>query len=410
MSAGTARFGVGTGILTTTAGGEVVIRRVLVRVVSGPAAGAEAWLEGGTLTLGSHPDADLTLPDRSVSRYHAELGLLGEGVRVRDLGSTNGTFVDAARIEAIIVSPPVELRVGKARVELLPSDVPAPDPTEEMTQFGAMVGGSPAVRRAFAVLTRAAGSTAPVLIEGEAGVGKTEAARALHAASRRAEASLVMLDAIAIDAVPRVAPSFAQARGGTLLLTRIDEASGPFVRALLQELDGPTAKDVRLVVESRSDLRARVEAGAFPRDLFFHLAAVRVVLPPLRDRREDLPRLVRAIAARLDAPAPPLSSLSELRGASFPGNVRELARLVEFAVIQSRVQTGLGHAAAPSPLPDDLADLPFKAAKEKLVEGFERQYVAELLERHGGNVSRAAAEAGIDRNHLARLAKKHGLR
>ena len=87
-----------TGVLTTNSGGDVVLRRVTVRVVSGDSRGAERTLEQGTMVIGSHPDADLCITDHTVSRFHAELGLLTDGVRVRDLGSTNGTFVNRAKV------------------------------------------------------------------------------------------------------------------------------------------------------------------------------------------------------------------------------------------------------------------------------------------------------------------------
>ncbi len=117
----------GTGMLATDAGGRLVLRRVLVRVVSGSDRGAERTLEGGTLIVGSSPDAELVLHDPTVSRFHAELALVAEGVRVRDLGSTNGTFLGASRIEGAVVAAPAELRFGRTRVELLAADVPAPE-------------------------------------------------------------------------------------------------------------------------------------------------------------------------------------------------------------------------------------------------------------------------------------------
>ena len=116
MSVGTVRSGPKTGVLATDAGGTLVLRRVLVRVVSGDDRGRELILEEGTILIGSQPDADIVLSDRTVSRHHAELALLAEGVRVRDLRSTNGTWVGSARIESILVVPPSEVRFGKTRL------------------------------------------------------------------------------------------------------------------------------------------------------------------------------------------------------------------------------------------------------------------------------------------------------
>jgi len=147
------------------------------------------------------------------------------------------------------------------------------------------------------------------------------------------------------------------------------------------------------------------------RDIFFHLGATRIELPPLRDRLEDLPRLVEALSEELGYPGVRLSTtdLAALRAQAMPGNVRELRRTLE--------QT-LMHAYAPRvsdaivPAVDDsaLGRMPFKDAKEKIVDAFERHYVEQLLDRADGNVSRAADMAGLDRSYLTRLAKKHGLR
>lgn len=395
-----------------------MLRRVKVRVVTGNDRGKEVVLDGGTLVIGSHPDAGLVLGDPTVSRYHAELSLLAEGVRVRDLKSTNGTFVGSSRVESIVVEAGTEVRVGKTRIELLPADVPAPDVPSERTRFGGLVGSSPAMRRLFGVLERVAGTDAPLLIEGEPGTGKSEAARAVHEASHRASKPFAVLDLGAPLPDGAVTATFEAAATGTLLLDRIDEVSAPMAAELVANLERCERGelDVRVIASSRTDLRARVEAGAVRRDLYFHLAAVRLVIPPLRDRREDIPRLVRDIVDSLGYSGVALSTteLAPLRGHDFPGNVRELRRLIEQTLITtSPNQTAeTDEVAGPwnGHVTTEMSHLPFKEAKERLVDAFEREYVQRLLARHDGNLSRAANEAGLDRNYLARLAKKHGIR
>jgi len=416
---------VGTGILATDATGALIVRRVLLRVVSGDDRGTEKLLEGGTVTIGSHADADLTLRDKAVSRYHAEVALLSDGVRVRDLESTNGTFFGSSRIESIVLTPAAEFKVGRTRIEVLPADVPAPDVPSEATRFGPLVGSTPAMRGLFGVLERIAATDVPVLLEGEAGVGKSEAARAIHDASLRKEASFAVLDAGSSMPEGGVAETFRVATGGTVVIDRIDQVSAPLASELVRVLEAVERGelDVRVIATSRTDLRARVEAGAAPRDLYFHVASVRFVIPALRDRKDDLPRLIRELAGRLghaDFNLTP-EELAPLRAHDFPGNVRELVRHLEqsFAV-DPRAGGGSSSGAAERPAepgesppaaePADYSGVPFKEAKERLVDAFERQYVADLLERHDGNVSRAASEAGLDRNYLSRLAKKHGLR
>lgn len=410
---GTQRLGPGTGMLATDAGGALVVRRVLVRVVSGPDRGQERVLEAGTLMCGSHPDADLVLRDSTVSRYHAELALLAEGVRVRDLRSTNGTFVGDSRIEAAVVAPGSEIRLGRTRVELLPADVPVPEAPSERVRFGRLVGASAPMRRLYAQLERVAASSAPVLVFGEAGTGKNEAARALHDTSERRERAFVELELRAGLAPQAIDEAFVRGHGGTIVLDHVDEAPGALQDALATALDRRERGryDTRPIALARTDLRERIESGSLRRDLWFALAGVRIEVPPLRDRLEDVPRLVSDIVGSLGYPDVGLSAaeLGTLRAHDFPGNVRELRRMIEETLLTSE-RTSQAPSPADVAVTDDLVQLPFKEAKERLLDVFEKHYVEHLLARHGGNVSRAAAEAGVDRNHLARLAKKHGVR
>jgi DNA-binding NtrC family response regulator len=408
----TTRMGPGTGILGTDAGPSET-RPVIVRVTTGKERGLEKRLDQGTLSIGSTPEADLVLSDSTVSRYHAELALLPQGVRVKDLGSTNGTFVGDSRIEAAILLPGSEVRVGRTRIEILAADVPAPELPSELTKFGNLVGASAAMRRAFGQLDRAASGDAPVWIFGETGTGKTEAARALHESSHRQAAPFVVVDLDPGTPPTALGGAMETAAGGTLVLERIDETTASLQDAVLRMLEARERRgvDVRLVTTSTRDPRAAVEAGLVRRELFFHLGAMRIELPPLRERLEDLPRLLEAIASELGYPDVRLSSaeLSALRGQALPGNVRELRRTIEETLLRSHAPR-TSEPAMPALDQSELVRLPFKEAKEKLLDAFEKRYVEELLDRAGGNVSRAADEAGIDRNHLARLAKKHGLR
>ncbi len=421
---GTHPLGPGTGVLATDAGGALVVRRVLVRVVAGPDRGQERVLDSGTLLIGSHADADLVLHDKSVSRYHAELALLPEGVRVRDLKSTNGTFVADSRIEAAILPAGSEIRIGRTRIEVLPADVPVPDAPSERVRFGRLVGASPVMRRLYAQLERVAATDAPVLIYGEAGAGKSEAARAVHDASERRGGPFVELDLRAGLPPGGIEDLFMRARGGTIVLDHVDEAPTAVQDALAVVLDlrergrslslakGGPRDDARPIALARSDLRDEVQRGSLRRDLWFAIAGVRIEVPPLRERREDLPRLVSDVTTALGYPDVGLSAaeLGNLRAHDFPGNVRELLRMIEETLLHSGRTSRPPVSSRDPEVTEDLVQLPFKEAKERLLEVFEKRYVEHLLEKHDGNVSRAAAEAGVDRNHLARIAKKHGVR
>lgn len=414
----TSRMGPETGILGTDGGSRAaVVPRLLLRVTTGPDRGMERLLEGGTAVIGSHPEADLVLTDPTVSRYHAEIALLAGGVRVKDLKSTNGTFVGDSRIESVVVQPGSEVRVGRTRIELLAADAPVPEAPSEATRFGRMVGASAEMRRVFGLLERAAAGTAPVWIFGEPGTGKTLAGRALHEAAQtlhpdRRGGALVEIEVHQGEAVAPHAVD--AARGGTLVLDRLDEASLSAQESVGVALGRAERErlDVRWVTLSRRDPRALVEEGLLRRDLFFHLAGVRLEMPPLRDRLEDLPRLVDAIVTELGYPEVRLSpaDLGQLRAQPLSGNVRELRRLIEETLLRFAKRPAASRAEEEQTVTEDMSRLPFKEAKERLLDAFEKSYVAQLLDRAGGNVSRAADEAGLDRNHLARLAKKHGLR
>ncbi len=428
MSGETSRMGPETGILGTEGDSRVaVVTRVLLRVTTGPDRGVERLFDGGTLSVGSSPEADLVLTDTTVSRYHAELALLAGGVRVKDLKSTNGTFVGDSRIESVVLPPGSEVRFGRTRMEILAADAPVPDAPSEATRFGRMVGASAEMRRVFGQLERASSGAAPVWLYGEPGTGKSLAASALHEMGARPPhgdvaprtGALVEIDIHSLPAGELMAPHVVEvARGGTIVLDRLDEASlstqeavGAMVgRAERERLD------VRWITASRRDPRALVEEGLLRRDLFFHLAGVRIEMPPLRDRLEDLPRLVDAIVTDLGYPEVRLTpnELGQLRAQPLDGNVRELRRLIEETLLRAaHGSSGRRPSMRPEEeqaVTEDMSRLPFKEAKERLLDAFEKSYVAQLLDRAGGNVSRAADEAGIDRNHLARLAKKHGIR
>jgi two-component system nitrogen regulation response regulator GlnG len=410
---GTQRLGPGTGVLATDSGGTLVLRRILVRVVSGADRGQERVLEAGTLRVGSHPECDLVLQDKAVSRYHTELALLPEGVRVRDLSSTNGTFVADSRIESVVVPAGTEIRIGRTRVELLPADVPVPEAPSERVRFGRLVGASAVMRRVYAQLERVAASDAPLLIHGEVGVGKSEAARAVHDASPRRGGPFVEVDLRAGMPPGAMDAAFVRAHGGTIVLDHIDEAPGAVQDALAQSLDlrERGRYDARPIALAWSDLRDAVQKGVLRRDLWFAIAGVRVEIPPLRERREDVPRLVADVMTALGYPDVGLTAteLGTLRAHDFPGNVRELLRMIEETLLRSE-RTSQPPPPRDPEVTEDLVQLPFKEAKERLLEVFEKRYVEHLLEKHDGNVSRAAAEAGVDRNHLARIAKKHGIR
>ncbi len=394
-----------------------------------------------TLLVGKHPSNDVVLESQGVSRYHLELRAEPTCVLVRDVGSKNGTFFDGARITEARLGPGTSFRVGGLQgAELLIESDGAPVlAPSAATRFGPLTGESKSMRAVFALLERTASSRTTLLIRGETGTGKELVAKAVHAASPRVDAPLVVVDCGAIpeplieselfghvkgaftDAATDRVGAFERADGGTLLLDEVGELPIHLQPKLLRAVEDRSVQrvgdgarrpvDVRLLAATNRDLTTEVSAGRFRQDLFFRLAVVTVELPPLRERGGDVLRLAEQMLEELGLDSELVRNerlKAALLGYQWPGNVRELRNAIERAA-----HLGAEHAvpmAAVAPdRPPDVDDLPFKEAKERIVASFERAYVERLLERHGKNISAAARDADIDRNYLYRLLKKHGL-
>ena len=414
-----------------------------VVVVSGPDQGSALALAPGVFLIGTAATCDLRLTDDAVSRRHLELAVHPDGIEVRDLESKNGSFYLGARFHEMRVGIGAQIAIGSTVLALLATRK-SPD-LHPADHFGRLVGGSVVMRRLYAELERLAASDVTVLISGETGTGKDVAAHALHDASARRNAPLVVCDIAAVSshlieselfghvrgaftgADRDRAGVFEQAAGGTLFLDEIGELDLPLQPRLLRLLETSSVRrvgggqyvelDVRVIAASNRDLAAEVEAGRFRADLFHRLAVAEVRVPSLRERLDDLPLLCGAILAAAGRPlAVPAETIAALSAYPWPGNVRQLRNVLERAaalappggVLRPEV-LGIGVTAA-EPLPPPDPDVPFKDAKERLIEVWEAEYVKNLLERCGGNVSQAARVAGLDRAHLYRILRKHGHR
>jgi len=443
-----------TQLLTDDASGLLVERTFRLRVVSGPDQGKEHVLDEGTTMVGTHVDNDLVITDATVSRYHLEIRVRRDGIEIRDLDTTNGTKHGGARVGQVVLTGAARLRLGKhTEMDVEPIDVNVDLEGWHGDRFGDVLGTSPAMQRLFALLARAAPTEATILLQGETGTGKEAIAEAVHQKSRRAKGPFVVVDCGSIPHELIASELFGHAKGsftgaandkqglieaanqGTLFLDEIGELALDLQPQLLRVLDrrqvrrvGETHSidvDIRVIAATHRDLRAMVRTGSFREDLYYRLAVVATHVPPLRERKGDIPSLASWFAEKMGRGGWAQSSalLDQLVQHDWPGNVRELRNVVERAL-------SLGHnslsdfsditdsggrpvvtddAEARRPSNPDVLELPFKEAKAALVESFERDYLTALLARHKGNISRAAAEAGIDRNYIHRLVKKYGL-
>jgi DNA-binding NtrC family response regulator len=429
------------------------IRRCRLTVVAGPDLGLTRDFEAHVIRVGARRGADLVLTDGKVSRTHFEIRLDAQGYRVRDLESTNGTFVSGLRVTDVYVPPGAAIYVGDSRLRFDPLDDSVEVALSSADRFGDMVGRSVVMRELFARLAAVAPTDATVLVTGETGTGKELVAEALHEHSARKGGPFVVLDCGAIPANLMESETFGhergaftgatsahpgafeRANGGTLFLDEIGELPLEMQPKLLRAIERREIRrvggaktlqvNIRVVAATNRDLAVEVNNGRFREDLYYRLAVAHLAVPPLRERREDIPLLVEHILAGLPegrerGPRPETVEL--MKRHEWPGNVRELRNVLERAVLfkqpvrEPSVIAGIAPAGArgAGASPDEVRaaidlKVPFKVAKQDLIDEFERRYVTALLAEHGGNISAAARAAGIDRMSIHKILTRLGM-
>ncbi len=433
------------------------IATFVLTVVDGPDLGATFALDGAVprALIGTGPACELRLTDRHVSRRHVAVEATASGLHVTDVGSLNGTWLDRTRLQDAHVGPGDVLRVGDTLLRVDVAAAPHRTEVSKAMSFGRTYGGSLRMRRLYPLLERLAASDVPVVIEGETGTGKELLAESIHEASARASGPFVVFDCTAVpgnliesalfghergaftNAHGARRGVFELANGGTLLIDEIGELEASLQPKLLRALERSEIQrlgsekwmkvDVRVLAATRRDLDREVQEGRFREDLFYRLAVARVELPPLRERQGDIGLLTRTFWRKLDTQGMsiPEDLVRRFEAYAWPGNVRELRNavlrrialgdLADDVLPGSSAPTNAASDSMPppasTPSPTEVSanalfeevlakDLPLPRARQLVLDAFERRYVADVLAKHDGNVTRAAHASGIARRHF----------
>jgi DNA-binding NtrC family response regulator len=465
------------------------LRRCTLETVDEP---TRTWsFDKDEIKIGSMDDNDIVLSDDTVSRYHCKIVQEDTGYVLVDLRSTNGTFVNKVRVREAFLKPGSIAAVGQSQLRFNAREEEVAIVPSRADRCAGLIGGNARMREIYAIIEKIAPTATTVVIDGETGTGKEVVAQAIHTLSPRAKHDLVVFDCGAVP--PNLIESelfghekgsftgammtrqglFEQADGGTLFLDELGELPIDLQPKLLRVLEqrevrrvgsAKAAKvDVRIIAATNRNLEDEVRAGRFRQDLFYRLSVVRLHLPALRERADDIRLLVqhfletgvynrRSGTTALRVRSASREALAALQNYPWPGNVRELVNVLERAVsfceagelgvadLPDYVRSAKPPAArpsgavvgrrstttresgggpivpmdpnAPAPAPPDelLAEgVTFKDAKERWVASFERDYILQLLRRNNGNISHAARAADIDRKYFRKLMKKYDI-
>ncbi len=449
-----------TQIIKTDDGGSanISLRKCQLSVIEGPDKGKKYSLVKSVTKVGKKENNDFIITDTTVSRNHLEIEYTSDSFLLHDQGSTNGTYVNGTRVKEAYLVPGDRIKVGNTVFEFVAFEEKVKIEPSASEIFGAMVGRSLKMRQIFGILEKISPSLATVVIEGETGTGKELVARAIHENSPRKNRSFVVFDCSSVapnlieselfghekgsftGAVKARRGAFEEANGGTIFLDEIGELTLDLQPKLLRALESREIRrvgtniqvpiDVRVVCATNRNLKREVNEGRFREDLYYRLSVVKILLPPLRERPEDIPLIVerfltlgkfnRKPDGNLRLTKVDDEALKALQRYQWPGNVRELQNIIERAgsisdkdsITKDHVDFVFSELEQEDERTEKLQvmkDVPFKEAKQKVVEVFERDYLLDLLRRNGYNLSKAAREAGIDRKHIRNLLKKYGI-
>jgi two-component system, NtrC family, response regulator HydG len=399
-------------------------------VAEGADLGKSMTIDAGQtrVLVGKSPACQFRLSDEEVSRRHLALSLQQAELRLTDLGSTNGTFVNGVKVVEACLAGGERIRIGTTglHVDRAPRD--ATVSISPARSFGRVVGSSVEMRRLYPFCERLATTRVPVLIEGETGTGKELLAESLHEMSPRSTGPFVVFDCTAVPpnlveaelfgyergaftgAVTTHRGYFERAQNGTLFIDEIGDLDPTLQPKLLRVLERSEVRriggdrwisvDVRILAATRRNLDQEIAAGRFRDDLFFRLVVARIELPPLRARHGDVATLANHFWKELGGRgALPYALLNAWESYPWPGNIRELHNEIARRIALGDLAPENSRASTPASgdFIDGIVsgDLPLTRARQKVVDEFHRRYVEHVVKKHGGSLVRAAAASGI---------------
>jgi DNA-binding NtrC family response regulator len=430
-----------TEVLAGVAQKPLVLKKARFVVTKGKDESKEMVLQDPLVTIGTLPENNLVLTDPTVSRRHASVEETSGGYVLRDLTSTNGTFLEGVRVGEGYLQAGSHIRLGQTEMVFSPLEERIENLRSSSDRFGDLIGTSRSMREVFGILERVAPTDITVLIQGETGTGKELAARAVHSRSRRATGPFIVFDCGAVapnlieselfghekgaftDAVKSRQGAFELADNGTLFLDEIGELAALLQPKLLRALDQREVRrvgaeqtvkvNVRVVAATNRDLEKEVKAGRFREDLFYRLSAVSVYLPSLRMHKEDIEPIAGHLLAGISREAGKqltgfsLEALAALTTYAWPGNVRELKNVLERAAALcegNRIETkdlflSQGKKAAT-----------LEGLSGKTLEEIEKAAIHATLRSVAGNKTEAAKVLGIAYSTLYEKMKKYGIK
>lgn len=410
----------------------VRIKEGHLAVVEGPDRGRRFVFKSPGVRIGKSRDNDIVLMDDTVSKHHLSIEDTPWGFLLRDLKSTNGTFLEKNRIREAFLSPGCSIRLGDTTLRFEPPGERIQIPPSTEQQFGRVRGKSLKIREIFGVLERVSPTDSTVLIFGETGTGKEVFAQSVHEKSPRTKKPYIVFDCSAIQrelmesalfghregaftgATSARKGAFLSADGGTIFIDEIGELPSDLQPKLLRVLekrevqslgtDSPQRIDVRVLAATHRNLREMVREGGFRQDLYYRLSVFEVRLPSLRERAEDIPVLVSDFLERAGRKGHPVTPEAQAKLSShrWEGNVRELKNVIERALVyagDAAIEPGHlmlegSEGATPHGLKRDIL------SGEKSLEEVEAHVILATLKKTGWNKTQAAKILGITRRTL----------